>query len=303
MVLKINANANMKDLVTAYNGDYSIDANGNKITNNSKDNFLRIESKFEGTTNKFDGRITIQKYDSSATPVLESRESIYKNDSESNKAQSNVYLSINEKEVPIKSGILKAQVENLSSESTTNKFQVYLDKLDAFVQTLSDISDKYIKKSSGEYIYGEAASDESLGTINSIGLFSGSNVKTLKFNKNLVNDLTQNKLDYLASIQWKTDLSFEGKSQFTASSEKSSLLEFYRELKVDISSDKENIDFSQETQSSVKASIQTSYDQLTKVDKDEELLDLMKFQAAYNANAKIITAIDEMIQTLLGLKR
>ena len=39
MVLKINANANMKDLVTAYNGDYSIDANGNKITNNSKDNF------------------------------------------------------------------------------------------------------------------------------------------------------------------------------------------------------------------------------------------------------------------------
>ena len=74
-----------------------------------------------------------------------------------------------------------------------------MDKLDAFVQTLSDISDKYIKKSSGEYIYGEAASDESLGTINSIGLFSGSNVKTLKFNKNLVNDLTQNKLESLLS--------------------------------------------------------------------------------------------------------
>lgn len=303
MVLKINANADMKDLVTAYNGDYSVDANGNKIIDNSKDNFLRIESKFEGTAYKFDGRIAIQKYDSSATPVLESRESIYKNDSESNKAQSNVYISIYDKEVPIKSGILKAQIENLSSESPTNKFQVYLDKLDAFVQTLSDISDKYIKKSSGEYVYGEAASDESLGSINSIGLFSGSNVKTLKFNKNLVNDLTQNKLDYLASIQWKTDLAFEGKSQFIASSEKSSLLEFYRELKVDISSDKENIDFSQQTQSSVKASIQTSYDQLTKVDKDEELLDLMKFQAAYNANAKIITAIDEMIQTLLGLKR
>ncbi len=50
-------------------------------------------------------------------------------------------------------------------------------------------------------------------------------------------------------------------------------------------------------------SIQSSYDQLTKVDKDEEMLDLMKFQAAYTANAKIITAIDEMLQTLLGLKR
>lgn len=28
----------------------------------------------------------------------------------------------------------------------------------------------------------------------------------------------------------------------------------------------------------------------------------MKFQAVYTANAKIVTAIDEMIQTLLGLK-
>ena len=46
-----------------------------------------------------------------------------------------------------------------------------------------------------------------------------------------------------------------------------------------------------------------SYNQLTKVDKDEELLNLMKFQATYTANAKIVTAIDEMIQTLLGLKR
>ena len=46
-----------------------------------------------------------------------------------------------------------------------------------------NISKKFWKL---EYIYGEAANDESLGTINSIGLFNGSNVKTLKFNKNLV---------------------------------------------------------------------------------------------------------------------
>ena len=53
----------------------------------------------------------------------------------------------------------------------------------------------------------------------------------------------------------------------------------------------------------VKLSIENSYNQLTKVDKDEELLNLMKFQATYTANAKIVTAIDEMIQTLLGLKK
>ena len=115
--------------------------------------------------------------------------------------------------------------------------------------------------------------------------------------------MTQDKLDYLATIQWKTDISYEGKGQLATSNQKSSLLEFYRDIKVNVSADRENINFSKDTQSNVKMSIQSSYDQLTKVDKDEEMLDLIKFQAAYTANAKIITAIDEMLQTLLGLKR
>ncbi len=303
MVLKINSDPNMKDLVTAYNGDYVLDASGNKTTDMSKDNFLRIESKFEGSKYKFDGRVSIQKYDSSVTPVLENRDSIYKNDLESSVAQSNISITISEKEVTVKSGIIKAQIENLSSDSTTNKFQNYLNKLDAFAKTLADISSKYIETTSGDYIYGSATSDESLGDINSTGLFTGTSIKTLKFNESMVNDLTQDKLDYLASIQWKTDLSYKGKGQSESSSEKSSLIEFYRELKVNVSSDKENIDFIKDTQSNVKISIQSSYDQLTKVDKDEEMLDLMKFQAAYTANAKIVTALDEMLQTLLGLKR
>ena len=303
LAFKINTNANTKDLVTAYNGDYSIDANGNKITNDSKDNYLRIESKFGGIQNQFDDRITIERRDNADPTKVVARESIYKNDLESSDGESKIYLAINEKEVPIKSGILKAQVENLSSELTSNKFQNYLDKLDAFVQTLSDISEKYIKTSTGEYIYGEAASDESTGVINSIGLFSGSSIKTLKFNENLVNDLTQDKLDYLATIQWKTDISYEGKGQLATSNQKSSLLEFYRDIKVNVSADRENINFSKDTQSNVKMSIQSSYDQLTKVDKDEEMLDLIKFQAAYTANAKIVTVLDEMLQTLLGLKR
>ena len=303
LVFKINTNSNTKDLVTAYNGDYSIDANGNKITDNSKDNYLRIESKFGGIANQFDGRISIEKRGNLDSTIIDSRESIYRNDSESSDAESRIYLAINEREVPLKSGILKAQVENLSSDSPTNKFQVYLDKLDAFAQTLADISEKYIKTSSGEYIYGEAASDESKGVISSTGLFSGSSIKTLKFNENLVNDLTQDKLDYLATIQWKTDISYEGKGQLATSNQKSSLLEFYRDIKVNVSADRENINFSKDTQSNVKMSIQSSYDQLTKVKKDDEMLDLMKFQAAYTANAKIVTVLDEMLQTLLGLKR
>jgi flagellar basal body rod protein FlgG len=58
-----------------------------------------------------------------------------------------------------------------------------------------------------------------------------------------------------------------------------------------------------DVQDTVKQSIQTSYDNLTKVDRDEEMLNLITFQAAYTANAKIVTAIDDMLQTLLGMKR
>lgn len=303
MVHKINSNANLKDFVTAYNGDYSIDSNGNKITNNNQDNFLRIESNFPGKDNSFEGRVSITKVDDINSSILEDRESVYKNENESSDAQTEVTIGIYEREITLKNGVIKAQVDNLSTTSANNKFQTYLDKLDSFAATLSDVTDKYIKTGTNEYIYGEAGVDEKIGTINSIGLFSGSSVKTLNFNSNSVNDLNQEKLDYLATIQWKSNLSFDGKGQNITSTNDTSLLEFYRELRVGVSADKENANFLLETQDNITQSVKSSYDNLVKVDKDDELLDLMKFQAAYTANAKIVTAIDEMIQTLLGLKR
>ncbi|MBY0540518.1 MAG: flagellar basal body protein [Campylobacterales bacterium] len=304
LVYKINSNPNMKGSITAYNGDYSINASGNKVTKDTQDNYLRIESNTGGIANEFDGRISIEKRDNVTPSIVDSRESIYRNESQSTDPESRVYISIYDKEVTAKSGIIKAQTENLSSNSPNNKFQVYFDKLDAFAQTLGDITDKYIKTGTDAYIYGEAASDESLGVINSVGLFSGSSIKTLKFNDSMVNELTQEKLDYLATMQWNNDLSYDGKGQnVTNPKQKASLSEFFRDLRVTVSADKESVKFLKDTQAGVKMSIQSSYDQLTKVDKDNEMLDLMKFQAAYTANAKIITAIDEMLQTLLGLKR
>ena len=304
LVYRINSNANMNNSITAYNGDYTINSNGEKITNDNKDNFLRIESKFPGVENQFDGRISIQKINNSDATIVESRESVYRNETESSDAGTKIYLAMYDKEIPVKSGSIKAQIDNLSSESPNNKYQSYLDKLDTFAKTLADISDKYIQKTNGDYIYGEAASDnDDSGIINSLGLFSGSSIKTLKFDRNMVNELNQDKLDYMATLQWKKDLSFDGKEQDSTSLTKTSLKEFFQNLRVSVSSDKENNDFLKETQTNVKQSIQSSYDQLTKVDKDEEMLNLIKFQAAYTANAKIVTVIDEMLQTLLGLKR
>jgi flagellar hook-associated protein 1 len=300
LVLKINANADTKNLVTAYNGDYSLDSKGNKILNTVEDKFLRIESKFPGTQNQFDGRISVNIASDTNKTAL------FKNQEESKDPESTVAIGIFDKEITLKSGIIKAQVDNLSSSASNNKYQSYLDKLNSFAKTLADISDKFVKTGTNTYIYGDAATDASAtgATVTNIGLFNGLNIKDLKFNESAVNDLNQEKLDYLATLQWKDNISFDGLGQNNGNSGKSiSFLEFFRDIKVGVSADKENNDFLKETQNNVKQSLKSAYDQLTKVDNDEEMLNLIKFQAAYTANAKIITVIDEMLQTLLGLKR
>ena len=45
------------------------------------------------------------------------------------------------------------------------------------------------------------------------------------------------------------------------------------------------------------------YSSVSKVSIDEEMTNLIKYQTAYGASAKIITTIDQMMDTLLGLKR
>lgn len=136
-----------------------------------------------------------------------------------------------------------------------------------------------------------------------LNLFSGSDVKSLNFNSDVINDLDQIDLDYLASLQWKDDVSFTQKAQDRNNNDSVSISEFYQSIRVSISSEKESADFILTTQSEVKQSLEATYESLVKVDKDEEMTALIQFQAAYTANAKVITIIDEMLQTLLGIKR
>lgn len=298
LVYKINNDSSMSSMVQAYNGDYATDSNGNKLTNDAQDNYLVIEAKIPGTDGKFDGRISIvEQTDATDPSTITSRESIEITEQDSTKAVDKVFVSLFDKELTLSSGALKAQTDNLTSDSYNNKIQGYKDKLDNLAKSLSDLTDSYIKTGIDEYVYGDTATDSSLGSESILNLFSGNSVETLVFNANNVNDLDQRDLDYLGTLQWKKDIPF-GEDQ-----KESSFLEFFQEIKVNVSEDKENNDFLLKTQKDVINSLENTFDQLTKVDKDEEMLNLVKFQSAYTANAKIVTTIDEMIQVLLGLKR
>ncbi|RXI27766.1 flagellar hook-associated protein FlgK [Aliarcobacter trophiarum] len=308
-MVKINQDPNMSKLVTAHNGEYTVDANGKKVPMYpNSDNYLRIESNLAGVDNDFSGNFSVTRKTGANT---DSREVIYKNEKESKIAQTDTVLKILDQELKLTSGSIKAQVENLSTSNPNNKFQNYLNTLDEFAQTLSDVYSSYIRVGENEYIYGQNASDAhntapfppNGGDIVNTNLFTGSGVMSLKFNKNAVNDLSQQNLDYLANIQWKTDLSFKGGPQNPNDKNATSFVEFYRNLKVGISSQKEEASYSYEIQDSIAQNLGTSYNDVVKVNPDDEMLDLMKFQAAFTANAQVITSVNEMIQTLLGMKR
>lgn len=309
LAFKINNDPNLNQYVTAYNGDYNdgymVYKGDNRGLNTSGDKYLRIESNLPGKDNEFFGTVNVVRYDAAAE--VEEREALYKNDSESKTAQSDTVLRILEDDLNLTSGSMKAQVDNLSSSSPNNSIQSHLDELDDFAATLSDIYDKYIQIGEEDYIYGQNASNDynatPMGEIVSVGLFSGTSVKSLTFNKNIVNDLSQEQIDYLATIQWKSNLSFDGKGQNPNDVNSTSLSEFFRSTKVGVSSDTEDAIYLQGIQTNISQSIGTTYNSKVQVDEDEEMMNLMKVQAAYSANAQVITAVNEMIQTILGLRR
>ncbi len=78
---------------------------------------------------------------------------------------------------------------------------------------------------------------------------------------------------------------------------------FYRFITTQIATDGESANRNFETSTALFNTINSEFQSISGVNIDEELTDLMKFQASYGANAKVITTIDQMLDTLLGLKQ
>ena len=75
-----------------------------------------------------------------------------------------------------------------------------------------------------------------------------------------------------------------------------SITGIYNDLTVDIASQTEAI-------KTRKESVEVQFKKISKVDIDTEMTNLMKYQTAYSAAGKVITTLDRMIDTLLGIKQ
>lgn len=79
--------------------------------------------------------------------------------------------------------------------------------------------------------------------------------------------------------------------------------EFFKQITGKIASETESVITLNDTKVSVYNSIQLQYSSISQVNIDEELTNLIKFQSSYTANARVVTTVDQMIQTLLGIKQ
>lgn len=77
---------------------------------------------------------------------------------------------------------------------------------------------------------------------------------------------------------------------------------YFRYIAGKVASQTQAAQATQETKEAIYQATKQEYKAISEVSVDDELVNLIKYQSGYSANAKIISTIDEMINTLLGIK-
>ena len=81
------------------------------------------------------------------------------------------------------------------------------------------------------------------------------------------------------------------------------LNEYYQFTTGAVANQTQEVKITLDTKKSVLEAIKREHLAISQVSVDEEMVNLIKFQGGYAANAKVITTIDRMIETLLGMKQ
>ncbi len=148
------------------------------------------------------------------------------------------------------------------------------------------------------------------GTMGMHRFFQGEDASNISLNSKLAGDSSKiqsykspiegnNEVaNQMVALQFET-LSFDTSYGTTTTN---TIEGFYRETTAMIASDAGAATSNYEATKVLHSTVEEQMNSVSGVDMDEELVDLMKYQTAYQANAKVITAIDEMINTLLGMK-
>jgi len=157
---------------------------------------------------------------------------------------------------------------------------------------------------------GLASGTNFAGAIGLSRFFEGDNSKNIDLKTELKNDpslIKANKAPINGDNQLANDMlqlqfedvSFEANGVATSDT----LFGYYDSLVTDVGTRTNAAITVNETVTAKYNATVLSYESISKVNIDEEMVNLIKYQTAYGASAKIITTIDQMLDTLLGLKQ
>ena len=91
-------------------------------------------------------------------------------------------------------------------------------------------------------------------------------------------------------------------STVTEGTTRSTMLSYYNSLVGNVGTDTSRAKFNQNFYGTLANELDERQQQVSGVNLDEEMTDLIKYQASYTAAAKLITTADQMLQTILSLK-
>jgi len=142
-------------------------------------------------------------------------------------------------------------------------------------------------------------------------LYEGSNAKDIHVREALMQNpsaLAASKANVDGSSDLATEMvnmQYEKLDFETADGSKTTqtISEYYRYSATSIAQDANSASIAKDSAQLLTKTVTEQMQAVSGVDMDEELMNLMKFQTAYQASAKIITTVDQMLNTLLGIKQ
>jgi flagellar hook-associated protein 1 FlgK len=193
-------------------------------------------------------------------------------------------------------------------DAINNTFGTYL--------TASIVNKKLQIQRKGDYQF--TFGQDSSGLLAGLGIntfFDGTDANNIALNTQVSNNLNyinaghvngdgeinagDNKIaDAIAALQYE-DVTIETYSEGATTQ---SIQEYYNSLVARVGSDKAMADFNFEYNKALADDLNDRQQEVSGVNMDEEMSNLIKFQHAYEAAAKLITTANNMFQTLLSLK-
>jgi len=186
----------------------------------------------------------------------------------------------------IKDDLTEGKVKGIQDANT--KIQGYLDDFDSFVETLATDMNTIQGNNGGGVMFTFTAGDAA---------------ETLTVHSDLIDGTRPINVGNPANPSDGSNAFLFADLRAGNMSNGKNAQDQYNELLVNVGTDISNLDSDITTREAVLNQLEQRKESISGVSIDEETVDLMTFQQAYEANARVMNVVQEMMDTLLGIFR